>query len=253
MDSKSITIIASALLILGLLELFLRQPFWWPFLLAGIILIVAATLWYIVVDPIISKNYLFYLSSPLLFVISIGAFIALTEEFWVQQAVIIVGSLLYWFYLHNVHLFNFNYEAYSQHAIENVSAYVNLISFFLLSISLFASLVLIGAPLWLLSVILLVWTAVTVTQAWWVANISTPRTYLYSLIFCLLILQTFWAFSFLPTNFYVNGFLLTIIYYVSLGLFKGNLLDILTKKLAVRYLALGGITALLVIITSSWI
>lgn len=225
---------------------------YWYLFCALLFLLVFGLVWFTVVDSVISKNFFMYCVTPVLFVFAVMGFITLVEVEVVKHMSALGASFLIWLYMHALYLFNFNFEKYSDKSIENISNYTNLITFFLMGIILFAAYTLVAVPFWILVGVVVVVSFLIGTQWAWAAQVSSIKTLVYTMVITLMILELFWAIAFLPTDFYVAGFLLTVSYYVMWGILKSSVYAILTPKLLRRYLTVAVIATCVVVMTTVW-
>ena len=89
-------------------------------------------------------------------------------------------------------------------------------------------------------------------ESFWLNQIKNRYKIVYLIIANIIILEFFWALSFLPNNFYVNGIILTIIFYIIWGILRIKLLEQINNKIVWRYLIIGFVLLLFTIITSPW-
>ncbi len=243
---------AFAIAVFVLCEAYLRwyEYFWLIVPLA--LLLVFALVWLSVVDSVLTKNFWLYTVTPGLFILAVLAFLTINEVGLVHHLAIGVATFLLWLYAHNIYQFNYDFEQYSEKSIENVSNYINLITFFVTSLSMYASAILVGLPFWLLLLLMVGVTWLIGVQSLWSAALLQVRSLMYLLILSMIVAEVFWVVAYLPTDFYVSGFLLTMSFYVVWGLLKSNLYGIVTQRLIRRYLIIASITVLLVSLTTVW-
>jgi len=141
---------------------------------------------------------------------------------------------------------------YQPFSFENLSAFFNLIIFVLTVIDLTAFNVFLNLPIWLLSLLFLLMLTVLLDQALWVNKINNNLKYIYLLIVDLIILEVYWAMSFLPSNFYANSIIISLVFYLTWGIFKAKLTDRLTKKILLSYVAISLTLLFIIVITSHW-
>ncbi len=79
------------------------------------------------------------------------------------------------------------------------------------------------------------------------------RFILPSLVITLMIFQIFWALQFWPFAYLTIGAVLVIIYYVILDIWQNKFRGILSKRLILNRLTLGGVLVVLVLATSKWL
>lgn len=242
-----------ALILAFLAELFVFFPAYYIAILIAAFIVAFVSTWFVLIDSIFSKKFLYYLCSPLLFIFSVFAFLILNEVTAFQHIGVLVMSFLSYLYFESVYLFNFNYTHYHENSIENVSGYMNLVTFFFMSLILFAGVSLIGLPFWALAITVTIITAILLLQSVWVAGLYDSSKLIYCLALVLIMVELYWAISYLPTNFYSHGFFLTISYYCLWGLTKSEIHGILNRGLIIRYLFVTLVTSLMVILTTRWI
>lgn len=211
-----------------------------------------AVLMFLVRMPILSKEMFYYSISPVLFFVSMIGFVLVLESAAIRNSVVVVGMIMILLYLENIFTYFYNRQAYQTHALTNISSYMNIITMFLVGVNAFGSLALIQAPLWILSIVLVLTVAALTTQTYWMHSVATRQNYLFSLLVTILMLELFWAFVFLPNNFYVNALLLSISYYVLWGILRAHLLKLLATRLLLRYIIVGAVTVIIVLLTSQW-
>jgi len=203
-------------------------------------------------EKIFSKDF-FYLSLlPFLLVFSTIGFLILLNIAILRHAVIVVFVIILGIYLENIFVFFNQPQKYLSYSLENLSAFINLLVFFLTLIYLNAFSIFLNLPIWLLSLILIVITALLLLQSFWINKINDYYKFVYLIIINVVVLEFFWALSFLPTNFYVISIFLAIIYYLIFGIFKAKLNKKLDKKLIMRYIVISSILIFTIILTSPW-
>lgn len=253
MGSKKIISLVSTLIFIIGLELFLLLYNFWIFIIPISLALVLLEVWLVTTERILSKIFWMYVITPFFFLLAIFGMISLLENTMVQQILILGGSLLYWLYLSNVAIYNFDFQNYHSSAIENVSSYMNLISLFCLTIVVYAAEALLNTSMALIGISMIIFVVLILLQSIWAARIESQKRYLYVLTMAIIMIELFWVVAYLPSNFYLQGFLLTVAYYGVWGLLKSNLLGIFSKRLLIRYLGLCGLAVIAVIITAQWI
>jgi len=250
---KRLSVYFCPLLIFLGLELMFFQIKIIPACLIFIFIILLIFLKFLIREKIFSLNF-FYLSILpfLLIFLAIGWLFILNED-WLRHLIIFILVFILGLYLENIYLF-FYYPAFYQiESLENFSAFLNLLIFFLLAINLNTLNVFLNFQIWLLSLILVAFLSLLILQSFWANKLKTKIRFIYLLILNIIILEIFWGLFFLPTNFYVNSLILTIFFYFSWGIFKSKLKEKLDKRSLQRYLIISIILLLLAIMTSSWI
>lgn len=253
MGVKKKIVIASSLLLAAALEMFLWFPQFYLQIVIAWLVIMGVSIWLSIVESLFSRQFLNYSITPFFLTLSVFLFLSLIESDPAKQILLVGASLLYWVYLSAVATFNFDYANYQHPALENISYYTSVISLFFISILAYAAETLLGLQLWISAAILISIIAIMVHQSLWAARIKGQKNTLYILSMVVMMAEIFWSISFLPSNFYLQGFLVTIAYYCLFGLLKSNLLGIFSNKLLVRYLLLCGAAVAAVIATARWL
>ncbi len=203
-------------------------------------------------EKFFSRTFFYLALLPvLLFYANVGLLLMLSSSL-LKHVFVVFFALLLILYLENIFIFFYRPYNYQPYALENLSAFFNLLIFFFLIINLNAFNVFLNLPVWLLSIILILVTSLILSQSFWINKIRLNIKFAYLLIINIIILEFFWALAFLPTNFYVNAIILTIALYLIWGLLKAKLNEQLSKKIILRYVFISTILLFIVIITASW-
>ena len=142
--------------------------------------------------------------------------------------------------------------AYEVFSIENISSYINWLTFFLLAATVYGLASFLNLPISWLVLIMISLTSLLVYQIIWANKIELMPSLPYILISCLILVELFWSISFLPFNYNISGLSLAICYYVVIGLVKNHLLLKLDAAKVKMYLILGSISLLLILSTAKW-
>ncbi len=247
---KRISVLLCPVFIFLILEsLFYDINFIYAILLAGFFVLLFF-LKVLIKEKFISKTF-FYLSilPILLFYANVGLLLMISSSL-LRHFLIIFFALILLLYLENIFIFFYRPFHYQPYALENLSAFLNLLIFFFLIINLNAFSVFLNLPTWLLSIILIIINSVLLNQSFWINKIKANVRFAYLLIINIIILEFFWALAFLPTNFYVNAIILALIFYLIWGLLKAKLNEQLNRKIIFRYLLISSISLFVVIVTA---
>lgn len=253
MGSKKIISLIAAFLFAAAIELFLLFYSYWEFIIPVSLIMIVIETWLVTTERFLSKEFWMYIITPFFFILAIFGMVSLLESLLIQQILILGGALLYWLYLGNVAIYHFDFKNYHTSAIENVSSYMNLISLFCLTIVAYAAEALLNTSLAIMGSVMILFVVLILLQSIWAARIDSQKRFLYVLTMAIIMIESFWVVAYLPSNFYLQGFLLTVLYYGAWGLLKSNLLGIFSKRLLIRYLGLCGLAIIAVILTARWI
>lgn len=194
-----------------------------------------------------------FLLTPILFLVStLGMIFFLEREVAIiGVAVLSVGLLV----LYAEYLFQFihlpaNYQPYS---LEYISLLLNVLTIFLLSTVGFGSILLLQIPLLLAAIPAYAVFAFIIHQTFWVSKAHEAKIKPYTFGGSVLMTEFFVAVSFLPSGFYTNAAIMTILFYLFIGLTRAHVLRTLSSTVIKRYLVIGSLLLLTTIVSSQWL
>ncbi len=191
--------------------------------------------------------------TPVVFVVSCATFLLFMEPLWVAIALpMIAGAFLFFF---GEHLFRFIHtpSLYQPYALEHTSLVLHIASIYFLSTTFFGLQTFLQTPVWLLALFFfLVATALTY-ETLWVSKIRDASALKVALILGLVFTEFFVSFSLLPTSFFVNAAVTSVLFYTIIGMMRASLLQKLSRGVLRRYLLVGCVLSLLLLLTAQWI
>jgi len=259
---KKITVFLVPLLVFLLWEWWLA----WPRALIEIgflvFVLVALEIWYLTLRPVAvtqlqvalhRKEFWRFFLMPGFFILAINLFLLIVDNSFWQQVIIVATALLLLMILQN--LFDRFHQAsrYPANSFESLSGIINSISLFLLVTILYSFSTFLDLSIWFLALLFLGTTTLLTYQTMWIAGIEIKRSWFYILIIDLVLVELFWVMFFLPNTFYVKALIVTILYYLAVNLSRNYLINLLNRKMIWRYLIIGGIILLLVLLTAQWL
>lgn len=240
-------------IIFASLELFFVKPRLIYFIILFLILTLSGAIWKIIGKGLITiRARWLYLVTPISFLLSGMLFMLFLEQNWLKHALNLAIAILIAVFLENIFVYIYQHEKYQVHSLENISNYLNLASMFLFNSSLFGFFIFLNTPFWLISFISFIIFLLLSVQTIWVNKIKIKLAWLHILIICLILFEVFWAVSFLPTAFYVNGLIVATIFYLTNNLMRLRLLNALNKTVIQRYFILCGSIIILILATAQW-
>ena len=201
----------------------------------------------------VDKQWWNYLILPAVMSAAVVAYSVFLSSKLIIQLLFVSNLVFLYFYSRHIYYYLLNPSAYEVFSIENISSYINWLSFFLISATIYGLQSFLNLPIFRLALILLAATALIVYQIIWVNKIELEKGLPYILISCLILVELCWAISFLPFNYNISGLSLAICFYVVIGLIKNNLLDKLDVKKVRMYLIIGSASLFLILFTAKWI
>lgn len=190
--------------------------------------------------------------SQILFLSGTYFLIFFVEGSVIRQFLIALALIINLFYITNIYYYHFQTEKYQVNALQNISSFLNLISIFTISSVGFSLILYLGWPSWLISLGVALASAGLCFQTYWVNKIIGQSAILFAGITGLIGGEVFWAVTFLPTSFLVNGAVVTVINYSVVNLARYYLMDKLQARVIWRYLIISVIVLSLTLATARW-
>lgn len=201
---------------------------------------------------IFGKNLWFYFLFPSLLMASGFVFLYFLETGAVKQILIITLAFFLWIILKNTSLLMVSSEK-GREKTKNIINYLVLIAAFLFFSGLFALRVFLGVKIIWLLIVTYILTYILIVQIFWSNQINLKKYGIYFIFLPFIFIQLFWTITYLPTNFLVNGLILSAVFYVLVNLSRHEILNSLTSKILVSYLILGSLMIIFTALTSQWI
>lgn len=201
----------------------------------------------------IDKRWWNYLILPAVMSTTVMAYSVFISSKFLIQLLFIFNLVFLYLYLRQVYYYLLKPAAYKVFSIENLSSYINWLTFFFLAATVYGLQSFLNLPVSWLALIMLGVTALIVYQIIWANKIELKIGLPYILISCLILVELSWSISFLPFNYNISGLGLAICYYVIIGLVKNHLLDKLDATKVKMYLILGSVSLFLILFTAKWL
>jgi len=220
---------------------------------AFIVIVIIFSLWSFTKESQTSKQWWNFAILPALFTLAVISYSTLLENKPLIQLLFLFDLFFLYFYFRFSYYYLVKPIAYKVSAIENLSSYVNFLSYFLIISTIYGLQSYLNIPVWQLMVVLAVVSILAVHQIMWANKIESKTSNLYLILITLALIEIGWAISFLPLNFNISGLILAICYYVIIGLARLYLLEILDKEKIRLYLIFGIVSLFLVLLTARWL
>ena len=226
---RILTILVGGLVVFGLVfAWFIPEPkrSWpfWAFWLTGVLFYLSAVVLFLFFEHEFSKNLL--------------------------AAVAAVGAL---FYIGHLRLYLFEPSRYRPYSVERMSSVIYLLTAFFAAASGFGFILLVQAPLWALTPVMFLLYFFLCSGTLWVSKIEMPTRAVFSIIGGLVLMELFVVVSFLPSGYITNAAIVTLAFYVFLGLTRALFQGRLTKSVVLRYLGFSILLLLGILLTAQWI
>lgn len=190
---------------------------------------------------------------PFLFSTGLIVFSALIPNLLVVQILYLLNLVFLYFYFRTIYYYLIKTDSYNQYHLENLAAYGNFLTFYMIASSIYGLEAFLNLPVWVMVITLAITTMLIVHQVMWANLINPAAAIFYILIVAMIIVEVAWSISFLTLSYYVLGLLLAVCYYVTIGLVKAHLLDRLDRRSVQLYLSFGLLSIIIVLLTSRWI
>jgi hypothetical protein len=250
--NRLISIFVPLLIVLGL-EIILLRPKWFWGIGAILLTLLILGIWQLLMKKVDKENWQFFLAPFLFFLSSFLFFIFLTpRNTWLKHLLILFIASLLAIILESIFNFLHRPEKYPLFAIENIYSYLDLITFFFFSTIFYYLAIFFNFPLWILVLFILILTHALIYQVFWANKVATKKSFIFISVISLILGELFWIINFWPTGFYFNALLLSLFYYTMVGISRYHLLDPLDKKVVRKYLMVGGVCLVIVLLTGKW-
>ncbi len=262
---RSIPFIATLLVFLGLEALLIGKSSWLYFLAPFLLIVVVLSI-FLLVPKVntevkswglkiynISTSPFDILISPLLLVFSSLFFLILLSSVWLRHVSVILVSFLLFLFLEDIFYYFFRVKKYQVYSLENISSYVNLVSFFFFASSMYGLVIFLKLDVWILSLGVALAVFLLAYQTMRINGLSWRSSWLYLLIIVLVCVEIFWTIGFWPTSFYINGLFLSLVFYLILNLTRYQILNKLERKIVARYLIISLVVVLITLGTARWV
>jgi len=199
-----------------------------------------------------NKNFWHFLILPLL--TTLAAWLCLiffVDTLYFHLVSVGVGLLLY-FLINQYYLYFYVPFKYQPYSLESLSLYVSILAALFFLVASFGSLILLQIAKHWLVLALLVFFFLLTYQYFWINKHNWSKSWIFVLVIVLLIVELFVVTAYLPTGYYVNSLIITVVYYLTLGISKQSLSGNLSKKKIAGFLIVGGLCLLLVLISARW-
>ena len=242
----------SALLIVILFEIWAARPTASIFLAAAGLVVVVGTVWLLTGVQFFQKASWNFLIPPLLFLIGAVSFFLFIDYVIVRHLFIASIGVGYFLMFHNTFVFFRETKSYQPHALENIYSYIDTVSLFLLCASGYGLKLFMGWPMWPFILLMLLATGVLFRHTLWAHKIDWRKSRLFVLIMSLLLAESSYVVSFLPTSYLFNSLMVIFIYYLLMQLVSDHLLNELNSRTIKKYVLISASAIVVALLTARW-
>ncbi len=194
-----------------------------------------------------------FLLTPVLFLIASLSLIFFLEQDFIILLVAFIALLLIVLYAEYVFQFLHLPTMYQPYSLEYVSLVLHLLTIFSLSSVGFGSMLLLQAPLSVVAIVAFFCFVFVIYGTFWVSKAHESTMKPYTLGGSILMTELFVALSVLPSSYYTNAAIMTVLFYLFIGLTRAHVLRTLSSLVIKRYVIVSGILLLATILSSQWL
>lgn len=231
----------------------------WPqnFLIFGaVMLLIGVSISFFILQKKSSAlDKLLFLVTPVFFILSAILANMFFDDPFHKTAFAIAISAIIFLYLENLFAYFYTPAKYHIYSLENISGYINLISVFFIAFFAYGIKVLFGMNIyWIVAIGIASFAAIALFnyQALWLNRILHMEAKKHIFLAGFILAEIYFVIFFLPGSYYVAGLIFALAYYVLIGIIRYKLMDKLEKKIALKYLSIGSLMLLLILLTTKW-
>jgi hypothetical protein len=220
------------------------------------VLIIGLTLYFVLrVTRNNKEHQLAFLISIVLFLLSHYLLLVFLEGRWLIHSFISLTSFALFILLHSLYHRYASNQQLLGYTIENVVGYFNLAVFFFLAVDIFyLDLNLNQRFLWLL-ILFALFCLGLIYSAFSVYDLHGGAALFYLAVILYIIVEAMWVINLLPISVYSKGAVLSLLFYVLLGLSRHYLVfgwEELTRKVVGRYIVISVLGSIIILATTRW-
>jgi len=234
-----------------LLQLGLFFDMYFFYFIAGAFLM-SDVLLYLFIPKKTEKTHVFVLSfPPLALLLATSALLFFLESNTARSSIIAIHTILQLFY--GVRMTRFLYkEGYPELFFTETISTVLLVSYFFFSFSFYALIYFVEIRIWYLIVPFILLTFLFFLVHLWMHRYTIREHILAMLAYCVLIFEALLIIRWLPSFYYVNALLITILYFFIISLGFGSLKKEIPRNQKILTVILAAGVVLLVMATAQW-
>lgn len=194
-----------------------------------------------------------FFGTPMFFVLSSVFFFLFLENNLLKTVLAIFVTFGAWLYAENIFAFYHLPSTYQPYALEYLSLVLYVASAFFFTSGSYGAQLFLLLPVWV-PAIAVFWAVLFATVGvFWVSKVAQDQSVLFALSGAVMLTELYMVLALLPTSFIVNAAAFSVFLYLFLGLSRAHVLDKLTKVVLQRYLAVGAVLVLTILVTAKWV
>ncbi len=198
-------------------------------------------------------EFWYFLGIPLLYLLASFGMIFLFEQ-PISSFLLAVVSVVF-LVLFAEYLFQYTHlpSQYQPYSIEYLSLLLNVLTVFFLSSVAYGTNLLIQTPLWLLAPIFFLLSLFVLYGTLFVSKAEGARLRPYAIAGSILTTEFFVTLAFLPSGLYTNAALITLFFYLFLGLTRAQVHHKLSASVVKRYVGTALVLLIIIVLSTDWL
>ncbi|MFA6131786.1 MAG: hypothetical protein WC702_01795 [Patescibacteria group bacterium] len=193
-----------------------------------------------------------FFALPFCLAVSAFSLLLFVEGRDMKILIITLATLLLWLFAENIFSFLYLSSTYQVNALEYLSLVMGVVSVFFVTAAFFALRLFFGFSLWLIVPLHAVFIFALFASVLWVCKIGKEKIIPNAFGAVLLLAELFLCLAFLPASFFSNAAILTLFFYIFLGIVRAHLFNRLSPMVLKRYLLAFGLIAVVIVLTAKW-
>lgn len=190
---------------------------------------------------------------PLLLLIGVLLSLLVVEVSWIRYVLIALFALLSSYYYNVLFLYLNNSKWYQSGSMSNLSFYISIITFFLVSVSFYSFFLLLNVPLYYLSLVLFLFFTISGLSIFRIGGVDLNRNLYLIFVGSIISVEIFVSLSYWPVSYYISGFILTLFFYCFYGILRLKLKGYFSKKILRNYIFLIILGLILALSSARWL
>lgn len=198
-------------------------------------------------------SFWMFLLGPLLFLASAIFALFFLESIIVSWIVVVLVVSVLGFFSEQLFQYLHTPSTYQPYALEHFSLNITVLTVFFLSASLLGLRVFLQIPLLLLFFVLFFCLFFLFMQTFWLSKIEGATLRWYAFSCALLVTEVCAAITLLPIGFWIGAALVMVVAYMLVGLVRARWLKKLSHTVIRRYVIVGSLLLLFILLTARWV
>lgn len=200
-----------------------------------------------------SFEFWYFLGIPILYLLASFGMLFLFEQA-ISSFLLSVLSVLF-LVLFAEYVFQYTHlpSQYQPYSIEYLSLLLNVLTIFFVSSVAYGTNLLIQTSLWILSPIFFLLSLFILYGTLFVSKADPARSRPYAFAGSILTTEFFVTLAFLPSGLYTNAALITLFFYLFLGLTRAQVHHKLSASVVKRYLGVASVLFILILLSTDWL